>query len=80
MKRRKSKNVSKLPSPLPAEVRAWALKVGVVQATIDLLRAGASPTTADKLARGDYHSNPGPLLTKTIKEAMGEVSITESFY
>ncbi len=70
MKKRNTKSISKLPSPVPAMVRAWALRIGVIEATISLLKAGASPTTADKLARGDYHSNPGPLLAKTIKEAM----------
>ncbi len=52
--------------------RQFALKVGLIEATILLMRKGVSPSVADKLARADYWSIPRNLLAKAINEVMEE--------
>ena len=62
----------KIKDDLCIKFRRYALKVGVLEATVSLMQAGVSASVADKLARGDYWSVPRHLLRKAILEAMNQ--------
>ena len=55
---------------LRTKVVKWAKKVGERRAQSLLIGEGASPNTAQKLTRGNYPHQPGPLLAGAILRAL----------
>lgn len=55
---------------LKTKIDKWVTKIGSKEAEIELMRAGISGSTAQKLIKGAYPSQPKHLVLQAIESAM----------